>query len=372
MGDNSPQNATVSDPNISSDVGSVDTSGTTDVALNSSQSNTESPQNASIAESEACRFVGAPSTADWGLLIMGVHIRAKGLARRLRGGCDGAGGVGLRADRLLQAPRGGALPVVSGPPVTENTTPLYNAFACMSDRLKGSYGDEAPPRVAVGNVKDYTGKFSEIDGGNPITQGGALMVISALGKLGDAVRLHERFDTQIAEMELRYLENRYLGDGEPHLVQDNGEGQRRVPWKPYYGGSIMQTDYYIVGGITELNYNIQSGGAELRVNGAGPQARTFTVNVAADLRIIDTQTLEVIETDLVAEADHRFRGGAGHLPLLRGHADRSQRRYEEPGAAAARGAHHPGARGAGADGVGGRCRRGAVRELRRDHAAAPW
>ncbi|MDZ7808930.1 MAG: hypothetical protein U5L11_00785 [Arhodomonas sp.] len=66
VGDNSPQNATVSDPNISSDVGSVDTSGTTDVALNSSQSNTESPQNASIAESEACRFVGAPSTADGG------------------------------------------------------------------------------------------------------------------------------------------------------------------------------------------------------------------------------------------------------------------------------------------------------------------
>ncbi|WP_440998157.1 hypothetical protein [Arhodomonas sp. SL1] len=67
VGDNSPQNAMVSDPNISSDVGSVDTSGTTDVALNSSQTNTESPQSASIDGSEGCRFIGAPTTADGGL-----------------------------------------------------------------------------------------------------------------------------------------------------------------------------------------------------------------------------------------------------------------------------------------------------------------
>ncbi|WP_440998149.1 OmpA family protein [Arhodomonas sp. SL1] len=227
---------------------------------------------------------------------MGVHIPAKALRRACVAGVTALAVSGCAQTDYFKRHEAEA-PVVNGPPVTENTTPLYNAFRCMNGRLKGSYGEEeAPPRVAVGNVKDYTGKFSEMDGGNPITQGGALMVISALGKLGDAVRLHERFDTQIAEMELRYLENRYLGDGEPHLVQDNGEGQRRVPWKPYYGGSIMQTDYYIVGGITELNYNIQSGGAELTVDGAGPQARTFTVNVAADLRVIDTQSLEVIKT----------------------------------------------------------------------------
>jgi len=79
------------------------------------------------------------------------------------------------------------------------------------------------------------------------------------------------------------------------VVNNNGQ-QQQVPWKPYYGGTIMETDYYIVGGITELNYNISSGGAEARINGVGPQARTFTVNVAADLRVVDTRSLAVVHT----------------------------------------------------------------------------
>jgi len=84
------------------------------------------------------------------------------------------------------------------------------------------------------------------------------------------------------------MNQRYLGTGDAFTIQENGQ-QRQVPWKPYYGGTIIETDYFVVGGITELNYNIQSGGIEARVNGIGPQARVFTVNVAADLRIVDTQ-----------------------------------------------------------------------------------
>lgn len=66
VGDDSPQNATVTDPDISSEVGSVDTSGTTDVALNSSQSNNDSPQNATITGTEGCRFVGPAATTAGG------------------------------------------------------------------------------------------------------------------------------------------------------------------------------------------------------------------------------------------------------------------------------------------------------------------
>lgn len=187
----------------------------------------------------------------------------------------------------------GEAPVLIGPPVRENTTPMEEAFACMRDWLVSA---GAPVwGVGVGDVRDYTGKFSEADGGNPITQGGSLMVISALGKLGDRVRLHERFDTRVADMELAYVERRQLGDGREHLVQD-GNAQQRVPWLPYHGGTVLRSDYFIVGGITELNYSLQSGGAEVGVAGIGPRARTFTVNVAADLRIVDTKSLVVKRT----------------------------------------------------------------------------
>ncbi|MGM0833520.1 MAG: OmpA family protein [Pseudomonadota bacterium] len=186
--------------------------------------------------------------------------------------------------------------VLNGPPVTDNRTPIDDALQCYAQRLRDAQSTtSAPLKLAVGNIKDYTGKFSELDGGNPITQGGSLMVISALGKLRGAVQLFERFDTQVAEMELGYMDQRRLGDGQVHVVNDAGT-QQQVPWRPYYGGSIMETDYYIVGGITELNYNISSGGAEVRVNGIGPRVRTYTVNVAADLRIVDTKTLAVVDT----------------------------------------------------------------------------
>lgn len=185
-------------------------------------------------------------------------------------------------------------PTVQGPPVTDNTTPLEGTFQCMAQKIRESGRNRI--RVAVGTVKDYTGKFSESEGGNPITQGGSLMVMSALGKLGDAVRLQERFDTQVTELELRYLDRRYLGDGSVHEVRGKTGGSQKVPWKPYYGGTVIESDYFIVGGITELNYNVQTGGLEVNIDGFGGKGRVFTVNVAADLRIVDTSSLEVLKT----------------------------------------------------------------------------
>lgn len=185
-------------------------------------------------------------------------------------------------------------PTVQGPPVTDNSTPLEGSFQCMARKITNSGRERL--RVTVGNVKDYTGKFSEAEGGNPITQGGALMVISGLGKLGDSIRLHERFDTQVTEQELRYLDRRYLGDGSSHDTPMKDGSVKSVPWKPYYGGTVIETDYFIVGGITELNYNIHSGGIEATVDGIGGKGRVFTVNVAVDLRIVETQSLEVKHT----------------------------------------------------------------------------
>lgn len=179
-----------------------------------------------------------------------------------------------------------------GSRVRANTTPLESAFACLARGIEARRQPQLT--IAVGDVKDYTGRYSQQEG-STITQGGPLMVYSALGKLGPAIRVAERFDTRIAELELAYIDRRQLGDGEDHVL-DSGKGKSQVPWVPYFGGSIQRSDYYIIGGITELNYNIQSGGFEFAINNSGIKNRTYTMNIGADLRIVDTKSLRVVKT----------------------------------------------------------------------------
>jgi curli biogenesis system outer membrane secretion channel CsgG len=203
--------------------------------------------------------------------------------------------------RLHQARLGaGEEPTLIGPAVRDNRTPMDASLACLAGDIAGAR--KRPLVIAVGDVRDYTGKYS-VNEGNAITQGGALMVSSALGKLGGAVGLAERFDPTIAERELGYTDRRQLGDGEIHDVAGSA-GAGHVPWLPYYGGSIAASDYYIVGGITELNYDIRSGGLDTEVSQLGPKARIFTQGVAIDLRIVDTRSLLV-------------KGVRGHITFTR-------------------------------------------------------
>ncbi|MDM0117589.1 CsgG/HfaB family protein [Variovorax sp. J22R133] len=182
--------------------------------------------------------------------------------------------------------------ITMGPAVRENVTPMEPVLACFGDHIAAS--KQAPLVIGVGDVKDYTGKYN-INEGNAITQGGALMVYSALGKLGGVVQVAERYDPVVAERELNYADRRQLGDGQAHRLGGPNGGQT-VPWLPYFGGSINKSDYFIVGGITELNYNLSSGGAHLAVNQVGASARTFSQSVGVDLRIVDTRTLMVVKT----------------------------------------------------------------------------
>ncbi|MFA7439008.1 CsgG/HfaB family protein [Castellaniella sp.] len=183
-------------------------------------------------------------------------------------------------------------PVIQGSAPRGNRTPVDGAFVCLANELRARHRPRLA--IAVGDVKDYTGKYSQNDG-SAITQGGALMVYSALGKMGNTIQLQERFDTRIAELELAYIDRRQLGDGSSHPLQ-TPQGTQAVPWVPYFGGTILRSDYYIVGGITELNYNIQSNGGQVLIGGVGPKARTFTMSIGIDLRIIDTKTLVVVDT----------------------------------------------------------------------------
>jgi len=213
------------------------------------------------------------------------------------------GCVSMQQQRL--AP--GEEPVLRGPAVRDNRTPMDAPLACLAGQIAAP--GRKPLVIAVGDVRDYTGKYS-VNEGNAITQGGALMVSSALGKLSGAVRLAERFDPTIAERELGYTDRRQLGDGSAHDVA-MASGHQTVPWLPYFGGSITASDYYIVGGITELNYDIRSGGAEVAVDSVGPKVRTYTQSVAIDLRIVDTRSLLVVRTISLTKQFTGYETGFG-------------------------------------------------------------
>jgi len=186
----------------------------------------------------------------------------------------------------------GEAPVVIGPPVRDNYTPMNAALACLAEQIQQA--NQPKLTIAVDDIKDYTGQYN-IDEGDAITQGGSLMVMSALGKLGGTVNIADRFNTDVAQMELSFLNQRELGDGLTHKVGIGPEA-KAVPWIPYYGGSIVASQYYITGGITELNYNVQSGGVQFQVNNMGPDDRVYTEDVGIDLELVDTRTLLVVKS----------------------------------------------------------------------------
>lgn len=172
---------------------------------------------------------------------------------------------------------------IGNAPVVSNETPYSAALSCLGAHARMNVAQ--PPRIAVGNIADYTGK-EEFEGGRRVTQGAALMAMSALDRAG--VRLLERFDTSVSELELRYANNRLIGE-------DTGD------WRRVTVGSIPGSDYYLVGGITELNYNIRSNGAEISGGDPSPTdpigtfgVSMYVMDVGLDLRLVDTSSLEVV------------------------------------------------------------------------------
>jgi len=173
---------------------------------------------------------------------------------------------------------------IGGSPVISNETPYSNALRCL-----GRYTAQRPYRIAVGQIADYTGKNESDNSGRKLTQGAALMAMSAISKAG--IPLVERFDTSVAEMELKYANNKLIGN-----EKDPGD------YRKILAGSIPGSDYYLVGGITELNFNIRSEGANGDGGGTATNsvkgtigASLYVMNVGIDLRLVDTNTLEVVD-----------------------------------------------------------------------------
>ncbi len=158
-------------------------------------------------------------------------------------------------------------------PVIDNATPYSAELDCLAARRP-----EAAPRIAVGPIRDYTGKFSDF-GGRKITQGAALMAVSALARLG--LPLVERLEIETAETELKLANN--------NLVSDAGAVRLIRP------GEIEGSDLYLTGGITELNYNLRSVAGDLFYSSGGIGGRLYVMNVALDLRLVETRTLRVVD-----------------------------------------------------------------------------
>lgn len=185
----------------------------------------------------------------------------------------------------VAGPSGQYAKPIGNAPVTANPTPYSEGLVCMGHYARTT-GYRAP-RIAVGRILDYTGK-ADLEGGRRVTQGASLMAISAFAKSG--ARLVERFDTSVSELELKYANNKLIGDEQP-------DDFRKIT-----AGSIPGSDFYIVGGITELNYNIRSIGGEAFIGDLDPTdakgsigAKLYVINVGLDLRLVNTESLEVVD-----------------------------------------------------------------------------
>lgn len=153
-------------------------------------------------------------------------------------------------------------------PVTSNQTPYS---ACLAELR--TVPTKHLPVFSVGEVADKTGQINYDENGHALSQGISEMVISALSKTNKA-RLVERLDLRIPLAEMKLAEQRRLS---------RSLDQYTLP----------ASDFILVGAMTELNYNITSGGAQLFIRGAGGGARTVVINVALDLRVVNAKNFTV-------------------------------------------------------------------------------
>ena len=192
----------------------------------------------------------------------------------------------------IAGPNGLYAKPIGSAPVTSNPTPYSGALVCLGEYAR-QRGLRAP-RIAVGRISDYTGKEESDGSGRKLTQGASLMAISALAKAG--APLVERYDTSVSELELKYANNKLITD-DPNAKPDAPADYRKI-----MSGQVPGSDFYIVGGITELNFNIRSSGVDAnvgKVSTAGTKGSIggtlYIMNIGLDLRLVNTRTLEVAD-----------------------------------------------------------------------------
>ena len=118
------------------------------------------------------------------------------------------------------------------------------------------------------------------------------MAMCALSKAG--VPLVERFDTSVAEMELKYANNKLIGDDKPRrprrLPQDHrglDSGFRLLSRRRHHRAELQHP----LGGRQWRRRRHR----HQRRSKARPAPIIYVMNVGLDLRLVDTNTLEVVD-----------------------------------------------------------------------------
>jgi len=205
---------------------------------------------------------------------------------------------------------------VSGSAPETNVSPLDAGFSCFNRYLASV---RSHPVFSVGRILDQTGKFSNEAsvGGFEVTQGLTNEIYSAYGKFTPDFNVVERTDTEIPNFDIGVWKQQLLGDPneagqvDPKTGQVIGRGLRQ-----YRGGQILADDYYITGAITEVNYDIGSGGLEVGVQNIGAGKRVYSMSVAMDLRIVDARSLRVVKAVSERKVLHGYETKAGVFNFL--------------------------------------------------------
>lgn len=182
-------------------------------------------------------------------------------------------------------PQSSSAPVetLRGPMPTRSATPMRDALACLAAEL--------PPgldlRIGVADVTDGTGAMVDSETmSRALTQRPDLMMVVALAQAG--VRLVNRSSTAVAEWELKQALERRLGDGSEITV-----GGNTVKFRPVQVGGILGSTHYVIGALTELNWNVDSGVAEVGAFGFAAGTRGYYISIAFDVLITNTATTEI-------------------------------------------------------------------------------
>lgn len=206
-----------------------------------------------------------------------------------------------------------ATPVMRAP-VTPNPTPYSAALVCLGQYAR-QYG-VASPRIAIGRIEDKTGKAEPDGSGRKITLGGTEMAISAFAKAG--ANLVERYDSSVSEMELKYANNKLITDA-PGGPAESGD------YRKIFAGQVPGSNFYLTGAITEYNFNIRSTGGDIAagdVEATGMKGRIGTrsavMNVALDVRLVDTVTLQVVDVVSYQKQIIGYEVGIGLFDFLGG------------------------------------------------------
>lgn len=175
---------------------------------------------------------------------------------------------------------------LKGPAITENKTPYTQGLQCVSDRVNLS----RKIRMTIDQIPDKSGKVNSAEG-YKLTQGVESMAITALTKI-PAIQVVERRNISAYNIESDLMRKKLIGDEQKYSLS-NG---KKINYRPMLSGSVSGADFYITGALTEVNYNLYSGGALLNISGVELGKKTVAMNVAMDLRLVNVKTLDVINS----------------------------------------------------------------------------